>query len=128
MYSVISKKVALPTRDGRIDDHFGHCEMYTVFSIGADQTIVGEELIPSPEGCGCKSDIAAILQGFGVSLMLAGNMGEGALNVLKRHGIDVVRGCHGEVRDVAEAWLRGELTDSGLGCEEHAGGHSCGNH
>ena len=26
-------KIAVPTRDGRVDDHFGHCEYYTIFDI-----------------------------------------------------------------------------------------------
>jgi predicted Fe-Mo cluster-binding NifX family protein len=36
----------------------------------------------SPEGCGCKSNIAPMLAQMGVNLMLAGNMGMGALGVL----------------------------------------------
>ena len=53
-------KIALPTRDGRIDDHFGHCHHYTIYTIDAKQIVNTEEL-PSPEGCGCKSGIAADL-------------------------------------------------------------------
>ena len=26
-------KIAVPTRDGRVDDHFGHCAYYTIFDI-----------------------------------------------------------------------------------------------
>ena len=26
-------KVAVPTRDGRVDDHFGHCDHYTIYTI-----------------------------------------------------------------------------------------------
>ena len=26
-------KIAVPTRDGRVDDHFGHCAYYTIFNI-----------------------------------------------------------------------------------------------
>lgn len=51
--------------------------------------------------CGCKSNIASILAEMGVSMMLAGNMGDGAVNVLNHSGIDVVRGYQGNVKDVA---------------------------
>ena len=27
------KKVAVPTRENVVDDHFGHCEAYTVFTL-----------------------------------------------------------------------------------------------
>lgn len=121
-------KVALPTRDEQVDDHFGHCEMYTIFTINEKKEILTEDLMPAPVGCGCKSDIASLLRNMGVSVMLAGNMGNGALNVLNSQGIEVIRGCSGMVRKVTENWLRGELTDSGMGCEAHSHEHSCGNH
>ena len=89
-------KIAVPTRDGRVDDHFGHCDHYTIFTI-ADDKIVESVTMPSPQGCGCKSGIAADLQAAGVQVMLAGSMGMGALNKLAAHDIKVVRGCSGDV-------------------------------
>jgi predicted Fe-Mo cluster-binding NifX family protein len=116
-------KIALPSRKNRIDEHFGHCEHFTVFTIDSGKQITAEEKIASPAGCGCKSDIAQILAEKGVKLMLAGNMGQGAVNVLNSCGIDVLRGCSGDVRAVAESWLSGNLKDSGLACAVH--GHEC---
>ena len=111
-------KIAIPTRDGRVDDHFGHCKEYTVFSV-ENKTITCSETIPSPEGCGCKSNIAFVLRQAGVNVMLAGNMGDGALNVLNAQNIMVIRGCSGNVEDVATAYLNGTLEDSGIGCQHH---------
>ena len=76
-------KIAVPTRDGHVDDHFGHCDHYTIFTI-ENRQIVARETLPSPEGCGCKSGIATVLKDMGVEVMLAGNMGEGAKNVLQK--------------------------------------------
>jgi len=112
-------KVALPTRGNVVDDHVGHCEVYTIFTIDANNKIEKSELLPSPQGCGCKSNIASILHEKGVSIMLAGNMGGGALNVLQRHGIDVYRGCSGDVNQVTEAYLNSKIGDSGIGCSHH---------
>ena len=53
-------KIAIPTRDCRIDDHFGHCDHYTIYTI-ENKTIAAREELPSPQGCGCKSGIAADL-------------------------------------------------------------------
>ncbi len=114
----IIMKIALPSRGDLIDDHFGHCEYFTIF-ITENAELVHEEIIPSPVGCGCKSDIATTLAEMGVTMMLAGNMGDGAVNVLKNSGIEVVRGCSGSVKEVALAWLAGTLTDSGDSCHEH---------
>lgn len=121
------KKIALPTRGGMIDDHFGHCEFYTVVTVDDENRIVMTEAFPSPQGCGCKSNIAYKLQEDGVSVMLAGNMGAGALNKLSACDIQVIRGCHGAVTDVVEAYLRGEIQDSGVACAHHheGGEHQC---
>ena len=75
-------KIAVPTRENFVDDHFGHCAYYTIFEI-ENNKITNRSTLPAPQGCGCKSGVAAILQAEGVSLMLAGNMGEGAKNVLE---------------------------------------------
>ena len=32
-------KVAIPTRNNVVDDHFGHCEYYTIFTISEDKLI-----------------------------------------------------------------------------------------
>lgn len=112
-------KLAVPTRGNDVDDHFGHCESYTIFTVDADDNIVKTEVLPSPQGCGCKSNIGSILKEVGVSVMLAGNMGNGALKVLQHHGIDVCRGCSGNVRQIAEEFLQGKIVDSGEGCKSH---------
>jgi predicted Fe-Mo cluster-binding NifX family protein len=112
-------KIAVPTRANNVDDHFGHCEAYTVFNIDENKKIISSEILPSPQGCGCKSNIASVLQEIGVSVMLAGNMGNGALNVLQSHGIDVYRGCTGDVHQLTETFLQGKIGDSGEGCQSH---------
>lgn len=120
-------KVAIPTRNNQVDDHFGHCAYYTIYTIENQQIVATEELA-APEGCGCKSGIAAELQRQGIELMLAGNMGEGALNKLRAHGIEVIRGCSGSVQVVISGYLSGALRDSGEGCHHHGEGHQCGHH
>ncbi len=111
-------KIAIPTRDGRIDDHFGHCDHYTIYTV-ADKTILHTETLASPEGCGCKSGIAADLEAMGVEVMLAGNMGEGAKNKLQSHHIRVIRGCKGDVEAVLQGFLSGFILDSGEVCDHH---------
>ncbi|MEF2146143.1 MAG: NifB/NifX family molybdenum-iron cluster-binding protein [Desulfovibrionaceae bacterium] len=116
-------KIAVPTRDGVVDEHFGHCDHYTVYTVENNEIQTGERL-DSPQGCGCKSNIASVLKEMGVQTMLAGNIGQGAVNVLTESGIQVVRGCNGNVEDVAKAFLSGNLQDKPIICDHH----NCGNH
>ena len=117
------KLIAIPTRDGMVDDHFGHCAYYTVVTLDEQNQVAKQERLDSPEGCGCKSNIASVMQEMGITLMLAGNMGMGAYNKLSAHGIAVIRGCHGSVDDVLKAYQNGELKDSLESCDHHDCSH-----
>jgi predicted Fe-Mo cluster-binding NifX family protein len=117
-------KIAVPLKqDHQIDDHFGHCEFYGVYTISENNEILKKEVIPSTQGCGCKSNIAGELATQGVKIMLAGGIGNGAVNVLNHHGIDVIRGCTGNAKEVVNMYLKGSLTDSGENCHHHDGHH-----
>ena len=111
-------KIAIPTRNGHVDDHFGHCAEYTIVDI-SDNKIVSQQTLPSPQGCGCKSNIASTLQQMSVTMMLAGNIGNGAIEKLNAHNIRIIRGCSGTIEDTIAAFIAGTLTDSGLTCAHH---------
>jgi len=120
-------KIAVPTRGERVDDHFGHCEFYTIYNIGEKNEVSGKEVLASPQGCGCKSNIVDTLHKKGVSVMLAGNMGEGAYSLISNYGIKVVRGCTGDTDKVVDSFLTGSVADNKQSCSHHGqGGHDSG--
>ena len=120
-------KIAVPiTRENHIDDHFGHCESYGVFTISDKNEIAEVKNVESPQGCGCKSDIASVLASDGVSVMLAGGIGGGAINVLNNSGIEVIRGCAGDAAEVVKLYLSGLVEDSGNSCQQHETHHHDG--
>lgn len=120
-------KIAVPvTGSNQIDSHFGHCEFYNVYSISENNEISEVKRIASSQGCGCKSNIANTLAADGVELMLAGGIGEGAINVLNFSGISVIRGCRGDATEVVQQYLLGQVSDSGSTCQEHGShDHKC---
>ena len=111
-------KIAVPTRNDVVDDHFGHCAYYTIYTI-ENNAVTAKETLPSPEGCGCKSNIAPVLHNMGVEVMLAGNMGQGAKNVLEAQRIEVIRGCSGDVDQLVKDYLDGKISDNGEVCAHH---------
>lgn len=125
-------KIAVPiTSDNQIDSHFGHCDSYKVFSVSEKKEITDTKIIQSPQGCGCKSDIASILANDGVKIMLAGGIGGGAINVLYNNGIEVIRGCSGDASETVKQFISGMITDSRESCHQHehhqrhGHGHEC---
>jgi len=117
-------KIAVPVHGTEVDGHFGHCEGFTVFTLDERRAVVTEEPVASPAGCGCKSGVGATLAKMGVTHLVAGNMGDGALRVLASHGISVTRGAAGNARAAVERFAAGTLADSGAGCAEHQHGNS----
>ncbi|EKO38576.1 MAG: hypothetical protein B193_2726 [Solidesulfovibrio magneticus str. Maddingley MBC34] len=116
-------KIAIPSRDGQVDEHFGHCGYFTVLTIGPDKAVVAEETFAPPAECGCKSNLVNDLLAMGVTALIAGNMGQGAANKLRQSGMTVVRGASGPVHEAAAAFLAGTLTDRDELCMAH--GHNC---
>ena len=112
-------KIAIPTRENVVDDHFGHCDHYTVLTIDGDKNVISSERLDSPQVCGCKSNIASVMQEMGITIMLAGNMGQGAKNVLEAQRIEVIRGCSGDVEELVAAYLAGNIKDNGESCDHH---------
>jgi predicted Fe-Mo cluster-binding NifX family protein len=125
-------KIAVPvTSTNQVDGHFGHCEFYSIYKISDEGKISDIRTIPSVQGCGCKSNIAGLLAADGVTIMLAGGIGGGAINVLNNAGIDVIRGCEGDATEVVKRYIAGSISDSGESCHQHAdkkgdgSGHQC---
>ena len=120
------KKIAIPVgENNEIDEHFGHCKYYNIYTLSDDNKTIDTKTLPSEEGCGCKSNIASVLAGEGVKVMLAGGIGAGAINVLNKWDIDVIRGCSGDVNKLIEAYVSGLVEDSGETCSSHGDDHEC---
>lgn len=122
-------KIAVPTKqDNQIDNHFGHCEFYTIYTISDINEILTKTILKSPQGCGCKSNIAYDLAELDVKIMLAGGIGDGAVNKLASQNIQVVRNCKGDVQKLIEDYLAGNIQDGGSNCAAHGHeeeGHVC---
>ncbi len=123
-------KIAVPTKIGnQIDSHFGHCEFYSIFTIKKNK-VVNKQIFQSPLGCGFKSDIAYDLAKMDVHIMLAGGIGNGAINKLAEQKIEVICNCNckGDVDVLVNEFLFGNIQDGGSNCATHElekEGHNC---
>ncbi len=121
-------KIAIPARDGQVDGHFGHCEAFAILTLDEKKKIVDEELLTPPPGCGCKSNVISVLADKGVSLFIAGNIGQGAVNKIEAAGISVLRGVDGAIHDVVRRWAEGSLQTNNDICTAHHDHEGCGSH
>jgi predicted Fe-Mo cluster-binding NifX family protein len=117
-------KIAVPVKgNNTIDEHFGHCDFFSIYSISEKNEIEDVQTIKSPQGCGCKSNMANVLAQDGVTLMLAGGIGGGAINAMNNAGIEVIRGCSGNAMEIVKLYITGMVKDSGVNCHAHEHTH-----
>lgn len=118
-------KIAVPQDpDGRVEEHFGRSQSISIFSIAKDQSLLESLSLEAQVGPGCKSGVFAILSEMGVSVLLVGCIGEGALRIASAHGLQVLRGASGDIRSSIRDYLSGKLKDSGRECGRACMGRS----
>lgn len=110
-------KIAVPSNGTIICGHFGHCENFNLYEV-RDGRIASEQSVPNP---GHKPGfLPNFLADMGVTTILAGGMGGGAVQIFQERNVEVVVGASGDARTAAEQYLKGELQSSGEVCHEHA--------
>ncbi len=112
-------KIAIPTKENKVDDHFGHCEYFTVYELNEDKEVMKSEKLETSKECGCKSNLAEELSEKGISLMLAGGIGGGAIAKLKQYNIEVIAGFKGSIDEAFDKWKNNEYLTNFSICTEH---------
>ena len=85
-------RIAIPTSDGKLCMHFGHCDQFCVIDVNNDsKAIEGQELVtPPPHEPGV---LPKWLAGMNVNTIIAGGMGQRAQQLFAQNDIKVVTGA-----------------------------------
>ncbi len=119
-------RIAVTYEDGNIFQHFGHTEQFKVYEV-EDNKVVSSEVIGS-NGSG-HSALAGLLADDAVDVLICGGIGGGAQAALTERGIELCAGASGDADAAVEAYLKGELENTGANCDHHHGEeHTCGEH
>jgi len=110
-------KIAIPTAQGKLCAHFGHCEKFIFVEADVEtQAIQGlEELVPPPHEPGV---LPRWLAEQGANTIIAGGMGQRAQSLFTQQGIKVVVGAPSEEPEVlAKAYMAGTLETGTNACD-----------
>lgn len=125
-------KVAIPTENGVLCPHFGHCQLFTIIDVDPASKKIErvETLNPPPHDIGV---LPAWLKEIGCTHIIAGGMGGRAIDLFQQNGVQVVCGAPAQKpEDIIKAYLNDELDTGGNLCEEPGfkkhGHGDCGNH
>ena len=111
-------KIAIPaTEEQVLCPHFGHAPYFAVVEVDNATRRIGVIQLLKPEQGG-HAAVPPWLRDLGVTTLIAGGLGQLAIENLHRHGIDVQYGAPElPVAQIAEHWLQGTLTLNPRPCD-----------
>jgi len=124
-------KIAIPTAEGQLCAHFGHCQQFAVIEVDIEKkAILNKEMItPPPHEPGV---LPQWLNQMGCNTIIAGGMGQRAIGMFSQFGINVVTGATpGNPEDIVTDFLHKKLVTADNICdmsEHHHGGEGCRSH
>ncbi len=108
-------KFAIPLENGRLCSHFGHCQQFAIIDVEND-VVVNEVLVtPPPHEPGL---LPAWLAEKGVTDVIAGGMGQRAINLFREQNIDVNIGAQPkEPKQLVNDWINNSLVTGANACD-----------
>ena len=104
-------KIAIPTVNGKLSAHFGHCETFALLTVADEggQVLSEEHVAPPQHEPGA---LPRALSEWGVDVVIAGGMGGRAQQMMQDDfGMKVVVGAPAEEpAALVDAYLKGTLT------------------
>ena len=109
MKEPVAMKIAIPLVEGKLSAHFGHCEKFAVVDVDPEsKTIRSQDLLAPPAHE--PGVLPAWLAEQGVSVIIAGGMGQRAQGLFTQQNIEVVVGAPAEMPEaLVSNYLAGTL-------------------
>lgn len=110
-------KIAIPTANGLLCPHFGHCDEFTMIDVNPEsKEILGTQVIPAPEHE--PGLLPRWLHEKGASVIIAGGMGGRAQALFAQNGIQVCVGApSAPPAKIAAEYLNGTLETGSNLCD-----------
>ena len=99
-------KIAISTEGDSVSAHFGRCPYFTIIEVD-DCKVIGKEVIDNPGHH--PGFLPQFLNKKGVSTIVAGGMGQRAVDLFAEAKIKVVIGVSGKIDQVVEKLQNGTL-------------------
>ena len=108
-------RIALPTANGELAMHFGHCEKFMIVDVEDDKIISKKEMTPPPHEPGV---LPKWLGEQNVNIIIAGGMGQRAQQLFAANDIKVLVGAPaGSVDELVNSYLQGTLVSGENVCD-----------
>jgi len=109
------KKIAIPVNNGILSPHFGHCEVFEVYTIDNGEIIKKDSLSPPAHEPGAYP---RLLAENGVQIIISSGMGHRAQSLFQQNNIEVYTGASYEnPEELIKSFLDNELTTGQNPCD-----------
>jgi predicted Fe-Mo cluster-binding NifX family protein len=111
----MKKRIAIPLENGILCSHFGHCQQFAIIDAMADTISEVTMVIPPPHEPGL---LPAWLSEKGVTDVIAGGMGQRAINLFNQQKINVFVGAQTKnYAELANDLISGNLVAGANYCD-----------
>jgi len=110
-------KIAIPTANGKLNAHFGHCDKFTIVEADENEKkiVSSTQITPPPHEPGL---LPKWLGDKGINLVIAGGMGGRAQQLFSEQGIKVITGAPAEdAMKLVEDYFAGSLITGTNSCD-----------
>lgn len=115
-------KIALPKNENEINQHFGRSKSFEVVTI-EDKKVTDRKEVSAESLQHNHGGLAELLKAEGVSVVITGGIGQGAIEGLKSQNLEIIRGASGNIDDIVASYINGELKDTNVVCNHDHGHH-----
>ncbi len=108
-------KFAIPLAEGKLTAHFGHCQEFALVEVENNEIKNKEILVPPPHEPGV---LPKWLHELGTNVIIAGGMGNMAMNMFAQNGIQVMTGAPSlSPEELVQQYLDNALTTGDNLCD-----------
>jgi predicted Fe-Mo cluster-binding NifX family protein len=104
--------------DGQVSAHLGRCPFFLLAEVNGSMATVSE-VVPNPHFGAHRPDVVPrFIRDMGANAIIAGGMGQGAIEIFHGFGIDVAADATGTVATALRAYLRPERRKTVAGAQK----------
>ena len=111
----MDRKIAIPTTNGILSPHFGHCEKFAIYDVKENKITNEEFVAPPPHEPGT---FPKFLRDLGCDTIIAGGMGSRAQNLFAENSIEVIVGLRSDnLKGLVETFISQGLQSEANLCD-----------
>ena len=123
---IVMMRIAVTYENGNVFQHFGHSSQFKIYDVEDGNIVKAEVVDTNGQGHGA---LVGFLQAQEVNAVIAGGIGGGAQEGLKKAGIAFYGGCSGQADQAVEDFLADKLQyQEDIRCDHHGEHHEGGCH